>query len=136
MYQTVDLVCETKLPQVRRATTSRCRYVNMLPTKRKEEKANAGHGDIIIPRGIENHVAINMVSMHVQRMLQEKSKKHQEELRRLGNDVEDEPLSSNVSLLEQTKQIMGMNTIIQNPMTDEVDFLFYFDRLSTLLVEK
>lgn len=94
------------------------------------------HADIIIPRSIENHVAIDMVVKHVQRVLLEKSKKHQEDLQRLGKQVEDEPLSSNVSLLEQTKQIVGMSTIIQNPMTDEVDFLFYFDRLSTLLIEK
>lgn len=72
----------------------------------------------------------------MQRVLQEKSKKHQEDLQRLGKQAEDEPLSPNVLLLEQTKQIVGMSTIIQNPMTDEVDFLFYFDRLSTLLVEK
>lgn len=77
-----------------------------------------------------------MVVKHLQRALQEKSNKHQEHLQRLGKQVEDEPLSSNVLLLKQTKQIVGMSTIIQNPMTDEVDFLFYFDRLSTLLVEK
>lgn len=108
----------------------------MLPTKREAEDANAGHADIIIPRSIENHVAIDMVVKHVQRVLQEKSKKHQEDLQRLGKQVADEPLSSNVLLLKQTKQIVGMSTIIQNPMTDEVDFIFYFDRLSTLLVEK
>lgn len=108
----------------------------MLPTKREAEDANAGHADIIIPRSIENHVAIDMVVKHVQRVLQEKSKMHQEDLRRLGEQVEDEPLSSNVLILEQTKQIVGMSTIIQNPITDEVDFIFYFDRLSALLVEK
>lgn len=100
------------------------------------EDANAGHADIIIPRGIENRVAIDMVVKHVQRVLEEKSKKHQEDLQKLGKQVEDEPLSSNVLLLKQTKQIVGMSTIIQDPKTDEVDFLFYFDRLSTLLVEK
>lgn len=108
----------------------------MLPTKRNAEDANAGHADIIIPRSIENYVAIDMVVKHVQRILLEKSKKHQEDLQRLGKQVEDEPLPSNILLLEQTKQIVGMSTIIQNPMTDKVDFLFYFDRLSTLLIEK
>lgn len=92
--------------------------------------------DIIIPRGIENKVAIDMVVKHVQRLLQEKSRKHQDDLKRLGEQVEDEPLSPNVLVMEQTKQILGMNTIIQNPMTETVDFIFYFDRLSTLLVER
>lgn len=92
--------------------------------------------DIIIPRGIENKVAIDMVVKHVQRLLQEKSRKHQDDLKRLGEQVEDEPLSPNVLVMEQTKQILGMNTIIQNPTTETVDFIFYFDRLSTLLVER
>ena len=77
-----------------------------------------------------------MVVKHIQRTLREKSKKHSDELQRLGKQVEDEPLSPNVLLLPQTKQITAMNTIIQDPATDEVDFMFYFDRLSTLLVER
>ncbi|KAL2039934.1 hypothetical protein N7G274_007337 [Stereocaulon virgatum] len=92
--------------------------------------------DIIIPRGIENRVAITIVEEHVRRTLEEKSRKHQEELQRLGKQAENEPLSNNVLLLKQTEQIMGMNTIIQNPMTKEVDFIFYFDRLSSLLIER
>ena len=90
--------------------------------------------DIIIPRGIENKVAINMVVQHIQRTLREKSTRHQDELKRLGEQAEDEPLSSNIVLLPNTPQIRGMSTILQNPMTDEVDFVFYFDRLSSLLV--
>ncbi|KAL8832301.1 MAG: hypothetical protein Q9191_000355 [Dirinaria sp. TL-2023a] len=70
------------------------------------------------------------------RTLAEKSKLHQAELRRLRQEVRDEPLSSDILLLKQTKQIVGMCTIIQNPMTDAVDFNFYFDRLSSLLVER
>ncbi|MCJ1477702.1 Uridine kinase [Lambiella insularis] len=92
--------------------------------------------DIIIPRSIENRVAIDMVVKHIQRLLAEKSRKHQNELHRLGKEAADEPLSSNVLLLKETRQIIGMNTIIQNPRTQEVDFIFYFDRLATLLVER
>lgn len=92
--------------------------------------------DIIVPRGIQNRVAIEMVVGHVQRTLNEKSRKHQEDLQRLGQQVEDEPLADNVLLLKQTRQIVGMSTIIQNPMTKDEDFIFYFDRLSTLLVER
>lgn len=77
-----------------------------------------------------------MVEEHVRRTLKEKSRNHQEELERLGKQAEDEPLSKNVLLLKQTEQIVGMNTIIQNPMTKEVDFIFYFDRLSSLLIER
>ncbi|KAL6719131.1 Uridine kinase [Lecanora helva] len=92
--------------------------------------------DLIVPRGVENRVAIDMVVEHVKRTLKEKSRKHQEHLQRLGEQVEDEPLSDNVVLLQQTKQVIGMSTIIQNPATQEVDFIFYFDRLASLLVER
>lgn len=68
--------------------------------------------------------------------MNDKSTKHQEDLLRLGKQVEDEPLSKNVLLLNQTTQITGMNTIIQNPNTNDVDFVFYFDRMSALLVER
>ena len=92
--------------------------------------------DIIVPRGIENKVAIDMVVKHVQQLLQEKSRKHQDDLKRLEEQVEDEPLSPNVLVMEQTKQILGMSTIIQDPMTETVEFIFYFARLSALLVER
>ncbi len=92
--------------------------------------------DIIIPARLDNRVAVDMVVGHVKRTLKEKSRKHQEDLQRLGKQVEDEPLSENVLLMEQTREIIGMNTIIQNPITAEVDFIFYFDRLASLMVER
>ena len=92
--------------------------------------------DIIIPRSIENLVAIGMVVQHVRGSLKEKSERHQEELKRLGDAVGNEPLSKNILLLPQTTQIVGMSTMIQNPMTEAVDFVFYFDRLSSLLIER
>ncbi|KAL8640037.1 MAG: hypothetical protein Q9228_002995 [Teloschistes exilis] len=92
--------------------------------------------DIIVPRGIDNRVAIDMVVKHIQLLLVKKSRKHQEDLKKLGQQVEDEPLSPNVLLLKPTTQIVGMTTILQNPLTDDVDFNFYFDRITTLLVER
>lgn len=77
-----------------------------------------------------------MVVKHIQLLLIKKSRKHQEDLKRLGQQVEDEPLSPNVLLLNQTKQLVAMTTVLQNPTTDDVDFIFYFDRLTTLLVER
>ncbi|KAL8862145.1 MAG: hypothetical protein Q9178_001601 [Gyalolechia marmorata] len=94
------------------------------------------NADIIVPRGIDNRVAIDMVVKHIQLLLVKKSRNHQEDLKRLGQQVEDEPLSPNVLLLKQSKQITGISTILQNPATDDVDFIFYFDRLTALLVER
>lgn len=92
--------------------------------------------DIIVPRGMENRVAIDMIVKHIQRTLAEKSKMHREALHRLGQEVEDEPLSPNVLRVEQTKQFVGMSTILQNPATDDVNFVFYFDRTATFLIER
>jgi uridine kinase len=66
----------------------------------------------------------------------EKSEKHRTELQKLGKVVSEEPLSSNVLLLNQTPQLLGMSTIIQNEDTNREEFVFYFDRLATLLVER
>ncbi|KAL7778612.1 hypothetical protein CFE70_008113 [Pyrenophora teres f. teres 0-1] len=76
--------------------------------------------DLIIPRGIENKVAITM---------------HQTELRRLGKIAEDSPLSENAIVLKQTNQVKGMHTLLLNPTTSREDFLFYFDRMVALLIE-
>ncbi|KAL8920029.1 MAG: hypothetical protein Q9208_006484 [Pyrenodesmia sp. 3 TL-2023] len=106
------------------------------PNFLKHVQPQRENADIIVPRGIDNKVAIDMVVKHIQLLLVKKSRKHQEDLKRLGQQVEDEPLSPNVLLLNQTKQLVAMTTVLQNPTTDDVDFIFYFDRLTTLLVER
>ncbi|RQM08719.1 hypothetical protein DH86_00002425, partial [Scytalidium sp. 3C] len=45
------------------------------------------------------------------------------------------PITAYVSVLEQTPQVKGMSTIIQDIDTDPEEFVFYFDRMTTLLVE-
>jgi uridine kinase len=77
-----------------------------------------------------------MVIQYIENKLIEKSKSHRAELRKLGQSSEDDPLSDKVLLLDQTPQFRGMSTIIQDVDTSAEDFIFYFDRLSTLLVEQ
>lgn len=77
-----------------------------------------------------------MVVQYIDRKLIEKSAAHRAELKKLGQNSEDDDLSLNVHLLEQTPQLRGMNTIIQDIGTSPEEFIFYFDRLATLLVEK
>ncbi|KAJ5823017.1 hypothetical protein N7447_005357 [Penicillium robsamsonii] len=92
--------------------------------------------DIIIPRGIENTTAIDMVVKHIQRKLQEKSDNHTEALRNLGLIAAEVELPSNVHVLPSTPQFIGMNTILQTPETEQEDYIFYFDRLVSILIEK
>lgn len=92
--------------------------------------------DIIIPRGIENTVAIAMVSGQIQKTLAHKSAQHQQELIRLGKIAEDSPLSPNALVIPQTSQVKGIHTLLMNPETSREDYIFYFDRLVALLIEK
>ena len=92
--------------------------------------------DVIVPRGIENKVAINMVSMQIKNTLQNKSALHQKELIRLGKIAEDSPLSNNALVLPQTPQIKAIHTILMDPNTRRDDFVFYFDRIISLMTEK
>jgi uridine kinase len=77
-----------------------------------------------------------MVTQYVERKLNDKSTAHRAELVRLGKAVEDEPISSNVILLEQMSKLRGVSAIIQDRDSLEEDFVSYFDRLATLLVEQ
>ncbi|EME78285.1 uncharacterized protein MYCFIDRAFT_212350 [Pseudocercospora fijiensis CIRAD86] len=92
--------------------------------------------DIIVPRGVENKVAISMVSDRIHKTLQEKSLQHQLELRHLGQVAEDAPLSQHVSILQHTNQVRGINSILMDPILEREDFIFYFDRLAVMLVEQ
>jgi uridine kinase len=77
-----------------------------------------------------------MVIQYIEHKLIDKSKSHRAALKKLGQSSEDDVLSDKVLLLDQTPQLHGMSTIIQDIDTTTEDFIFYFDRLSTLLVEQ
>jgi uridine kinase len=92
--------------------------------------------DIIVPRGIENKVAISMISDQITKTLKDKSKKHQSELRQLGKDVENSPLPDNVIVLPQKSQLNGIHTLLLTADTPREEFVFYFDRVAVSLVER
>lgn len=92
--------------------------------------------DLIVPRGMQNKMAIAMIANQIRLMLEEKSARHKAQLERLGQLVADEPLSQNVILLHNKPQIQAVCTILRDPATTAVDFAFYLDRLAALLIEK
>ncbi|KAI1336624.1 uridine kinase [Xylariaceae sp. FL0016] len=92
--------------------------------------------DIIVPRGIENRVAMTMVTQYIERKLVEKSTHHRAALKSLEVGFDREPLSKRVIILKETRQLKGMNTLIQDIDTSSEDFIFYFNRLSCLLIEQ
>ncbi|KAM7190740.1 hypothetical protein V8F33_009289 [Rhypophila sp. PSN 637] len=79
---------------------------------------------------------VTTVVQVIKSKLLEKSADHTEALRRLTLGSLTEPISNRVLKLEQTPQLRGMNTIIHDTETNSEDFIFYFDRIATLLVEQ
>ena len=108
----------------------------MKPNFHKYVEPQKNVADLIVPRGIENTVAISMIVDHVRKTLEIKSRAHQNELKRLGKAVEDVPLSDKVQVMEQKPQIVGINTILLDPDTEREEFIFYFDRLASVLIEQ
>ena len=77
-----------------------------------------------------------MVTQYIQLKLMEKSVHHREALKKLELEAQKEPMSDKVVVLEQTSQLRGMNTILHDIDTPSEDFIFYFDRLTSLLIEQ
>ncbi|KAI7734421.1 hypothetical protein M8C21_004070 [Ambrosia artemisiifolia] len=84
----------------------------ILPTKK--------YADIIIPRGGENHVAIDLIVQHI------RTKLGQHDLCKIY---------PNLYVIHSTFQIRGMHTLIRDAKTTKHDFVFYSDRLIRLVVE-
>ncbi|KAF9907533.1 hypothetical protein EC991_010829 [Linnemannia zychae] len=91
------------------------------------------NADVVIPRGLENLVAIDLLTKHIQRQLQERKMQSRWDMARI---CPPEELPSNVVILEETKQIKGLHTIIRDFETSRHDFIFYADRLATLVIER
>ncbi|PHT45743.1 Uridine kinase-like protein 2, chloroplastic [Capsicum baccatum] len=76
--------------------------------------------DVIIPRGGDNHVAIDLIVQHI------RTKLGQHDLCKIY---------PNVYVIQSTFQIRGMHTLIRDKDISKHDFVFYSDRLIRLVVE-
>ncbi|KAI8138802.1 uridine kinase [Fennellomyces sp. T-0311] len=90
------------------------------------------HADVIIPRGLENVVAIDLITKHVQRQLTERRMHLRWDL---ANTPIENTLPPDVLVLPETNQIKGMHTILRDRTTPRDEFVFYAERLSTIIVE-
>lgn len=126
----VDTDADVRLARrIRRDTAEKNRDINMvldqyskfvkpafddfiLPTKK--------YADIIIPRGGDNHVAIDLIVQHI------RTKLGQHDLCKIY---------PNLYVIQSTFQIRGMHTLIRDAQTTKHDFVFYADRLIRLVVE-
>lgn len=95
-------------------------------------KPSMVHADLIVPRGGENAVAINLVVRHVHTQLQSRGLKLRS---KLVNSHSEQPLPKTLKVLQQTSQVLGNHTIIRNANTNRDEFIFYSKRLMRLLTE-
>ncbi|PWA67489.1 uridine kinase-like 2 [Artemisia annua] len=78
------------------------------------------YADVIIPRGGDNHVAIDLIVQHI------RTKLGQHDLCKIY---------PNIYVIQSTFQIRGMHTLIRDKEISKHDFVFYSDRLIRLVVE-
>lgn len=90
--------------------------------------------DIIVPRGGDNKIAIDLIVKHVHRELYTRGCKLRSDLGSLRFEP-GSPLPRTLYKLDQTNQIKFMHTVIRNRATKRDDFIFYTNRLMRLLIE-
>uniref|UniRef100_A0A4W3KBH2 Uridine-cytidine kinase n=1 Tax=Callorhinchus milii TaxID=7868 RepID=A0A4W3KBH2_CALMI len=88
--------------------------------------------DIVVPRGGENFVALDLIVQHVHSQLE---KREITVRAALASAHQGQPLPDKLSVLESTPQVRGMHTIIRNKDTSRDEFIFYSKRLMRLLIE-
>lgn len=94
------------------------------------------NADIVVPRGLENTIGIDMLTNHIKRQLAQKSKAHVRDIMQLDDVTEDNTCNDSIIQLAQTNQVRAIHTIISNQSTGRDQFKFYFDRVASILVTK
>ncbi|CDK26647.1 unnamed protein product [Kuraishia capsulata CBS 1993] len=89
--------------------------------------------DVVIPRGADNTVGIDMLTKHINKQLDIKSREHLSHLEMLSQSTE--ALNyENVTILEETNQLKVINTTLFDRECDRTEFIFFFDRIAILLI--
>uniref|UniRef100_A0AAX7SUY0 Uridine-cytidine kinase n=1 Tax=Astatotilapia calliptera TaxID=8154 RepID=A0AAX7SUY0_ASTCA len=92
--------------------------------------------DIVVPRGGENFVALDLIVQHVHSQLEKVRNVYDFViLSALASAHQGQPLPKTLSVMESTPQVRGMHTIIRNRETNRDEFIFYSKRLMRLLIE-
>lgn len=93
------------------------------------------NADLVIPRGLDNSIAINLMIKHIKNQLALKSRNHLQRLKKLGVNIKFDIDKFNIKLLQNTNQVKGTNSILFDTSTSRNDFIFYFNRMCGLLIE-
>ncbi|KAF8322524.1 PRTase-like protein [Clavulina sp. PMI_390] len=93
--------------------------------------------DIIVP-GNDNHMAIDLITTHIRKMLNERSvafRKGMADSQRRLMSIAPPSVDRMLTILPQTPQIKGMMTVLRDVTTPKADFIFNTDRLATTVIE-
>ncbi|CAF1654204.1 unnamed protein product, partial [Adineta ricciae] len=93
------------------------------------------YADLIVPRGGENQIAIDLIVKHVNRELHNRGVKVRNQLFHQSELTHDSPMPDTFYLVDQTAQLKYLHTIIRNKDTDRDEFIFYSKRLMRILIE-
>lgn len=94
------------------------------------------NADLVIPRGLDNRTAIDLLIQHIKKQLVSKSQLHIQRLEALGHNFTFSALKcKNLHILPSTPQTRGIHSMILSASTSRTDFIFYFDRIANLLIE-
>jgi uridine kinase len=91
------------------------------------------NADIVIPRGRDNIVAINLIIRHIKNQLEIRHIKSGAE--EFESEIIKKHKPNNLHLLPVTNQVRGCQTIVRNKETSRDDFIFYSERLMRMLFE-
>eukprot|EP01120_Amphizonella_sp_Union-15-10_P010370 TRINITY_DN4138_c0_g1_i1.p1 TRINITY_DN4138_c0_g1~~TRINITY_DN4138_c0_g1_i1.p1 ORF type:complete len:365 (-),score=62.39 TRINITY_DN4138_c0_g1_i1:4-1098(-) len=95
----------------------------ILPTKK--------YADIIVPRGVENVVAINLICTLIKDRLKKRGWKPN-----FSPELSKFELPPNVQILKMNHQVQSIMTTLRDHTSSRDDLLFYSDRLSRLVLEE
>ncbi|KAI9218710.1 uridine-cytidine kinase 1-like 1 [Blastocladiella britannica] len=103
------------------------------PALDKFIRPTMAHADMIVPRGKENIVAIDLITKHILRQLDERGQSFRHLIAKQNYPAE---LPSSVTVMEPRGQLKALHTIIRDRTTERDDFIYYSERLSCLVVER
>ncbi|KAK6459541.1 uridine kinase [Scheffersomyces xylosifermentans] len=105
------------------------------PNAVKYVNPTMNNADLVIPRGLDNSIAINLMIKHIQKQLALKSSQHLKYLKELGVNIDFDIAKFNIKILPTNNQTRGINSILFDVSTERSDFIFYFNRISVLIIE-
>ncbi|CCE63006.1 hypothetical protein TPHA_0D03710 [Tetrapisispora phaffii CBS 4417] len=108
------------------------------PDADKYVKPTMKNANAIIPSMADNQVAIKLLINHIKSKLKLKSEEHVEKLLKLGGleSKDSKPLSyyKNIFQIPATNQVKALRTMLLDKNLSRDDFVFYFDRVATILL--